>query len=71
MTMIDEARAGRRLPAGTTVISKEDGEMGRVVRVCTSRRNGTDAWSYTVDTAYGREVWDAGDLLVPPSVPTQ
>lgn len=55
----------RHLPPGTQVVSREDGESGRVVRVCTYRRNGTAAWSYVVQTAYGREVWDAGALFVP------
>ncbi len=57
--------AMRRLTPGTTVVSMTDGEPGRVVRVSTYRRNGIDAWSYLVETAYGQEVWDAGDLFVP------
>jgi hypothetical protein len=32
-----------------------------VVRVSTYRRNGIDAWSYLVEAADGREVWDAGE----------
>ena len=59
--------ATRRLPNGTLVVSKSDGEAGRVVRVSTYRRNGIDAWSYLVETAYGRETWHAGDLFVPKS----
>jgi len=55
----------RRLKPGTMVVSNIDGEPGRVVRVCTYRRNGIDAWSYLVDTATGREIWEAGDLFVP------
>ena len=47
------------------MVSKTDGEPGRVVRVSTYRRNGIDAWSYLIDTAYGHEIWDAGDLFVP------
>ena len=57
--------ANRRLTPGTQVVSKTDGEPGRVVRVSTYRRNGIDAWSYLVETAYGQEIWDAGDLFVP------
>jgi hypothetical protein len=55
----------RRLTPGTLVVSREDGEPGRMVRVCTFRRNGQDAWSYLVQTAYGREVWEVGELFVP------
>jgi len=50
---------------GTTVISTEDGEPGHIVRVCTFRRNGLDAWSYIVKTQYGYEIWDAGDFILP------
>jgi hypothetical protein len=50
---------------GTLVVSKTDGELGRVVEVSTFRRNGTAAWSYLVQTATGQEVWHAGDLFVP------
>lgn len=57
--------ANRRLKPGTKVVSTRDGEPGKVVRVCTHRRNGIDAWSYLVDTAYGREIWEAGELFVP------
>jgi len=55
----------RRLTPGTMVVSKEDGEPGRIVRVCTFRRNGGDAWSYVVQTAHGREVWEVDELFVP------
>ena len=66
MLKTDETtRANRRLTPGTTVISTEDGEPGRIVQVCTYRRNGVDAWSYLVETQYGREVWEAGSLFVP------
>lgn len=57
--------ASRRLTTGTQVVSKEDGEPGRVAGVCSFRRNGIDAWSYVVQTAYGREVWEVGELFVP------
>ena len=57
--------AMRRLTPGTQVVSKTDGEPGRVVRVSTYRHNGIDAWSYLIDTAYGHEIWDASDLFVP------
>ncbi|MFO0836978.1 MAG: hypothetical protein U1D55_19450 [Phycisphaerae bacterium] len=53
------------LKPGTQVVSKTDGEPGRVVRVCTYRRSGIRAWSYVVETAYGQEIWDASDLFVP------
>ena len=66
MMKIDETtRANRRLTAGTMVVSKEDGEPGRIVRVSTFRRNGVDAWSYVVETQYGREIWEVGELFVP------
>ena len=66
MTKIDETtRANRCLKVGTLVVSTEDGEPGRIVRVCTHRRNGVDAWSYLVETQYGREIWEAGELFVP------
>jgi hypothetical protein len=55
----------RRLTPGTLVVSREDGEPGKVVRVCTFRRNGFDAWSYLVQTAAGREIWEVGELFVP------
>jgi hypothetical protein len=57
--------ANRRLTPGTLVVSREDGEPGRVIQVCTFRRNGIDAWSYVVQTTDGREVWEAGELFVP------
>ena len=57
--------ANRRLTPGTQVVSKTDGEPGRIERVSTYRRNGIDAWSYEVETADGQEIWDAGDLFVP------
>ena len=66
MTKIDETtRANRRLKAGTLVVSNEDGEPGHIVRVSTCRRNGIDAWSYVVETQYGREIWEVGELFVP------
>ena len=57
-------RANRRLAQGTAVVSTEDAEPGRIRAVCTFRRNGIDAWSYVVDTQYGREIWHSGDLFV-------
>jgi len=66
MMKIDETtRANRRLTAGTTVVSTEDGEPARIARVSTFRRNGVDAWSYLVETQYGREIWEVGELFVP------
>ena len=62
MTKINQTR---RLAVGTQVVSIEDGEPGRIVRVCTYRRHGGDAWSYVVETQYGREVWEVGELFVP------
>ena len=61
----NENKANRRLTPGTRVVSTSDGKAGTVVRVCTSRRNGIDAWSYLVDTADGREIWEAGELFLP------
>ena len=57
--------ANRRLTPGTRVVSTEDGEAGRIEQVCTFRRNGIEAWSYLIETAYGQETWDAGELFVP------
>lgn len=54
----------QNLKPGTKVVSTLDGEPGIVVRVSTYRRNGHRAWSYLVDTAHGRETWQAGDLMV-------
>jgi len=66
MTTINNAtRANRRLKTGTAVVSKVDGEPGRIVRVSTARRNGVDAWSYVVETQHGREIWDASDIFLP------
>lgn len=66
MTRSNEAtRANRRLAPGTMVVSTDDGEPGRIVRVCTHRRNGIDARSYVVETQYGREIWEVGELFVP------
>ncbi|NOT01789.1 MAG: hypothetical protein HOP29_14305 [Phycisphaerales bacterium] len=66
MLKIDETtRANRQLTPGTAVVSIEDGEPGRIVRVCTHRRSGVGAWSYVVKTQYGREIWEAGELFVP------
>lgn len=55
----------RRLRSGTPVVSREDAEPGVIMDICTFRRNGADAWSYLVDTRYGSEVWEAGELFVP------
>jgi hypothetical protein len=60
---------GQNLKPGTLVVSKTDGEPGRVVEVNTFRRNGTAAWSYLIETATGQEVWHAGDLFVPAAAP--
>ena len=56
--------ANRNLKPGTKVVSNQDAEPGTIVGVCTFRRNGTDAWSYLVDTAYGREVWEVGQIAL-------
>jgi len=58
-------KTNRRLTPGSLVVSREDGEPGKIVRVCTFRRNGSDAWSYLVQTAAGREIWEVGELFVP------
>jgi hypothetical protein len=64
-TKNDATGTNRRLKPGTKVVSRLDGEPGTVVRVCTYRRNGIDAWSYLVDTTGGREIWEVGELFVP------
>ncbi|MEK6676864.1 MAG: hypothetical protein AABZ47_14565 [Planctomycetota bacterium] len=61
----ETTRANRRLKTGTLVVSNEDGEPGHIAQVCTYRRNGVDAWSYAVETKYGREVWEVGELFTP------
>lgn len=52
-----------RLPKGTQVVNTNDGEAGRIVATL-----GVDhadrATSYYVDTAYGREVWKAREIVV-------
>ena len=58
-------KTNRRLQCGTLVVNTNDGESGQVIEVCTFRRNGIDAFSYAVQTAYGREVWEVGELFVP------
>ena len=58
-------RTNRRLAKERLVVSHEDGEPGRIVNVCSYRRNGVDAWSYVVKTQYGEEVWEVGELFVP------
>ena len=65
MKTTNSTNANKNLKPGTKVVSKIDGEPGTVVRVCTFRRNGIDAWSYLVDTATGREIWHRGDLFLP------
>lgn len=50
---------------GTLVIAVTDGEPGRILEVCTFRRNGQDAYSYVVQTAAGREIWHADDVVLP------
>ncbi len=59
------AKNPTNLTPGTLVVSMADGEPGRIERVCTYRRNGRDAFSYLVQTAQGREIWEAGELFVP------
>ncbi|MCI0364932.1 MAG: hypothetical protein L0219_13725 [Phycisphaerales bacterium] len=61
----ETTNTNRRLPKGTLVVNSDDGESGRIIEVCTFRRNGIDAFSYVVQTAYGREVWEVGELFVP------
>ena len=58
-------KTNRHLTPGTLVVSRADGQPGQIVRVCTFRRNGIDAWSYLVQTATGREIWEVGELFVP------
>ncbi|MCS6954612.1 MAG: hypothetical protein NZM33_17375 [Bryobacteraceae bacterium] len=61
--MTATTHATRRLQPGTLVITA-DGEPGRIREVCTFRRNG-DAYSYVVETAYGREIWHADEVVLP------
>lgn len=57
----------RRLTRGTLVVNADDAESGRIIDVSTYRRNGVDAFSYRVETASGREIWEVGQLFVPES----
>jgi hypothetical protein len=59
------ARTNKNLKPGTMVVATADGEPGRIMWICSFRRNGIDAWSYLVQTAYGREIWEVGELFVP------
>ena len=68
MTTTKNTNGNRNLKPGTKVVSTLDGEAGTVVRICTFRRNGIDAWTYLVDTATGREIWHRGDLFLPAQV---
>ena len=69
MDTTNQTNKNRYLKPGTKVVSNVDGEAGKVVEICTRRRNG-DAASYVVDTAYGRETWEVHDLFVPASEAT-
>ena len=64
MKTTNATNTNRRLKPGTKVVSALDAEAGTLVRVCTFRRNGIDAWSYLVDTAYGREIWEVGEIAL-------
>jgi len=56
----------RYLEPGTLVVNREDAEPGQIISICTLRRGGNSgAFSYLVETAYGREVWEVGTLFVP------
>ena len=61
----ETTKTNRRLLKGTLVVNTDDGERGQIIEVCTFRRNGIDAFSYAVQTADGREVWEVGELFVP------
>jgi hypothetical protein len=63
--MTNAAINTRRLTPGTPVISVNDGQPGRIIEVCTFRRNGRDAYSYVVATATGREIWHADEVVLP------
>ena len=67
MDTTNQTNKNRYLKPGTKVVSNIDGEVGKVVQVNTYRHNGTDAASYLIDTAYGREVWEVNELFVPQS----
>jgi len=64
MKTTKNTNANKNLKPGTKVVSNQDAEPGTIVRVCTFRRNGSAAWSYLVDTAYGREVWEVGEIAL-------
>ena len=52
-----------RLPSGTRVVNTNDGEAGRIVGTLGVDDAGR-ATSYYVETAYGREVWKAREIVV-------
>jgi hypothetical protein len=64
MKTTHDTNAKKYLKPGTKVVSNQDAEPGTIVRVCTYRRNGSAAWSYLVDTAYGREIWEVGHIAL-------
>lgn len=57
-------RTNARLQPGSLVVSRLDGEPGRVVSTLEVGRRGW-ASSYVVQTAGGREIWSTDDLFVP------
>lgn len=64
MTTISDPTT-RFLSAGIKVVSTLDGEVGTIREVCTFRRSGNGAYSYVVETAEGRDVWYATEMIVP------
>ncbi|MCC7291479.1 MAG: hypothetical protein IT449_05390 [Phycisphaerales bacterium] len=52
-----------RLPGGTRVVNTNDGEPGRIDGTLGVDGCGR-ATTYYVETAYGREVWRAGEIVV-------
>jgi len=64
MDTTNTTKTNRNLKPGTKVVSMIDMEPGTIVGVCTFRANGQDAFTYTVDTAYGREEWEIKDTAL-------
>ncbi|MBE7457418.1 MAG: hypothetical protein KJ057_12975 [Phycisphaerae bacterium] len=52
-----------RLQSGTRVVNTNDGEAGRIVGTLGVDHAGR-ATSYHIETAYGREVWKAREIVV-------
>ena len=67
MNATKQTKSANAIANGTVVVSMLDGEDGTILQAASYNRNRTKVWSYTVQTQYGREVWDTCDLFIPTS----